>query len=231
METNENPTTEATKPHQRLYLSIDEIISRMKLTFGNATLPEIFEPMKSVGYTIDRINGLNTKVSELEVLQQLQKKEYSEQYEASKTFDNARFEIDALYTKHRSLAKILFKSDVQTSAVLQLTKTKPLAFGNWLQHLTNFYAQLITSPELQTKAATVGITAESVTAQKQSLINLEKIKENQRKETSEAQSATDARDRAFDELYPQYSEYIQYAKVIFVNNQALEAIGVKVKLM
>ena len=38
-----------------------------------------------------------------------------------------------------------------------------------------------------------------------------------------------ARDQTFDELYPLYSEYLQYAKVLMPDNQALEALGVVVR--
>ena len=112
---------------------------------------------------------------------------------------------------------------------LQLDIAIPKAYPEWVQLLTNFYAQITSNAALQAKVLTVGITAATVTAQSQALLVLQTLKESLRKETAEAQTATNTRDRAFDALYPQYSEYIKYAKILLAGNQTLEAIGVKVK--
>ena len=229
MGTTENTTTEAPKPQPSAYVSSAEWITRMKLTFGNATLPEIFDVMKTVGYTEEKINGMKAKLSQLEALQQAQTKEYAEQYAETEKFDAKRSGIDAVFTKDRGLLKILFKGNVHAQSILKLDEAKPKAFGAWQDMVTNFYAQLEAAPELLAKVAAVGLTVEAVTAQKQAMTDLQALKESQRKETAEAQAATDARDRAFDELYPLYSEYIQYAKVLLADRQAIEAIGIKVK--
>ncbi len=229
MGTTENPTNEAPKPQPSTYVTTAEWIAKMKLTFGNAMLPEIFEIMKTVGYTEEKINEMISKLTHLEDLQQAQTKEYAEQYAETEKFDAKHAEIDAVFTKDRGLLKIFFKGIVHAQSILKLDEAKPKAFIAWQDMATNFYAQLEAAPELLSKSATIGITSESVTAQKQALKDLQVLKESQRKETAEAQAATDARDRAFDELYPLYSEYIQYAKVLLADNQTLEAIGVKVK--
>ena len=229
MGTTENATTDAPKPQSSTYVSTAEWINRMKLTFGNATLPEIFEVMKTVGYTEEKINGLKTKLTQLEALQQTQTKEYADQYAETEKLDAKRAEIDTVFTKDRGLLKILLKGNVHAQSILKLDDAKPKAFAAWQDLVTNFYAQLEATPDLLAKAASVGISSASVSAQKEKMADLQALKESQRKETAEAQAATDARDRAFDELYPLYSEYIQYAKVLLADNQTLEAIGVKVK--
>jgi hypothetical protein len=167
-------------------------------------------------------------LTHLEGLQQVQIKEYAEQFAETEKFDLKRSEIDELYTKQKALAKILFKGNVHAQTILLLLDAKPKAYSAWLQQVTNFYAQL-TAPELLAKATPVGITAVSVAAQKQGLADLQALKDSQRKETAEAQQATETRDAAFDQLYPLYSEYIKYAKIMLAGNQMLEAIGVKVK--
>jgi len=58
METTENQTNEVIKTSQSSYVTIDEKISRMKITFDNATLPGIFEPLQTVGYTTEKIDSL-----------------------------------------------------------------------------------------------------------------------------------------------------------------------------
>lgn len=155
--------------------------------------------------------------------------EYGDQDLEQEKFDNKKAEINAGFNQHRALTRILFKGDIQAWVSLQLDTANPKAYPAWVQLLTNFYSQITATPALQEKVQTVGITATTVSAQAQALLDLQILKESLRKETAEAQIATDTRDRAFDALYPQYSEYIKYAKILLAGNQALEAIGVKVK--
>lgn len=185
--------------------------------------------METVGYTEEKINEFKAKLTTLENLQQAQTKEYAEQFQETEKFDAKRFAIDAVFTKDPALLKIFLKGNVHSQTILKLDTAKPKAFAAWQDMLVNFYAQLEGNTYLLAKTATVGITSAGVAAQKQALADLQTLKESQRKETAEAQTATDDRDRAFDELYPLYSEYLQYAIVLLADNQALEAIGVKVK--
>jgi len=229
METTENQTNEVTKTSQSSYVTIDEKISRMKITFDNAKLPGIFETLQTVGYTTEKIDSLKAKLTGLENLQLVRNKEHAEQLSESAKFDAKRTEIDKQYTMHRKLAKILFKFDVQAQAALQLDAAKSAVFSSWIQQVSGFYQQLNNTAVFKQKVSTIGIAAEVINRQLQSIDELQILRDSQRKELSEAQAATDARDKAFDELYPLCMEYIQYAKVLLPDNQALEAIGVKVK--
>ena len=116
--------------------TLDESIIKMKLAFGNASLPEIFVVMVTVGYTLEKIAALNAELAQLE--------------------------------------------DLYQDQILAL-------------------AELLNN------------------------------REDLRKETADAQKATDARDSAFDALYPKYAEYIKYAKILLPNNQLLEALGIRVR--
>jgi len=229
MEIPEITTPEAKKAPKNYHYTMDESIVKMKMTFGNALLPVIFAAMKTVGYTAEKIAGMNAELSQLETLSQGQIKEYADQDAEQEKFDLKKAEINDLFNIHRKLSRILLKGDIHAWVALQLDTANPKAYSAWVQLLTNYYAQIAATPALQAKVQTLGITAAIVSAQSQALLDLQTLKESLRKETAEAQAATDNRNRAFDALYPQYSEYIKYAKILLAGNQALEAIGVKVK--
>jgi hypothetical protein len=229
MDVTTNPTDGATTTPKRHFDTMDESIVKMKTTFGNASLPEIFAAMVVVGYTAEKIADLKAEVAQLETLSQSQIKEHADQSEEQKLFDAKREEINKPFSTHRALARILFKGDIHARVSLQLDSENPKAYADWVVLVTNFYAQCTGNSALLTKVQGIGITAETAAAQIQGLTDLQSLKEGLRKETAEAQAATDARDRAFDALYPKYSEYIKYAKVLLPDNQLLEAIGVKVK--
>ena len=224
-----NPTDGASTTPKRHFDTMDESIVKMKTTFGNASLPEIFAVMVLVGYTAEKIAALNAELTALETLCQSQIKEHADQSEEQQKLTAKREEINKLFSTHRALARILFKGDIHAWVALQLDSENPKAYSDWVVLVTNFYAQFTGNAALITKAQGIGITPEVAAAQIQGLADLQALKESLTKETGEAQAATDARDRAFDALYPKYTEYIKYAKVLLPDNQMLEAIGVKVK--
>jgi len=229
MGTQTEPTTEVKKTSKNYHDTLDESIAKMKLTFSNASLPQIFAVMVTVGYTAEKIAALNSELAQLETLSQGQIKEYADQSSEQKKFSDKHDEINAVFNKDRALLRILFKGNIHAWVALKLDGENPKAIDAWTALLNNFYAQLTNSSDLLTAASGVGVNKRSVDAQLKALADLEILKQSLRKETSEAQSATDARDTAFDALYPKYTEYIKYAKVLLPDNQALEAIGVKVK--
>ena len=229
METTQNPSTEVTQPRKQVYETIEASIAKMKLTFNNAMLPEIFDVMLTVGYTTEKIELLKADLAQLEVLCQMQTKEAADKFEETDKFKLKKAEVDSIFSTHRGLLRILFKGNIHALKALRLDESMPRTYSAWFQMVSNFYSQLAETPGILTKATAVGITDAKVAAQKQALAELQSLKESQSKESAEAQAATDARDAAFDALYPQYADYIKYAKILLAGNQVLEAIGVKVK--
>ena len=229
METTQNSSTEVTQPRKQVYETIEASIAKMKLTFNNAMLPEIFDVMLTVGYTTEKIELLKADLAQLEVLCQTQTKEAADKYNETDKFNIKKAEVDSIFSTHRGLLRILFKENIHALKALRLDESMPRTYSAWFQMVSNFYSQLAETPGILTKATAVGITDAKVAAQKQAIAELQSLKESQSKESAEAQAATDARDKAFDALYPQYTEYIKYAKILLAGNQALEAIGVKVK--
>lgn len=230
MEKNKNYTTEKLKKTTKnQYKSIDEQIQKMKLAFGNAKLPHISAQLKNVGYTEQKIDALLEELSALERLHQAQKKEYAEQYAKTEHFYQKRKEIHDIYIRHLSFCKILFKDDIEAGRVLEFGGTRKEAYGAWYQQVKNFYAQLLSNAEYSAKVATINLKKEDLEAQKTAIEELSLIKEHQTKEMGEAQKATEARDKALENLYPQYSELIAYAKILFNGDQTLEQLGIVVK--
>jgi len=228
METSENATPVVKKTSKNHYETLNEKITKMKVTFDNAMLPQIFAVMVTVGYTAERIAGMNAKLEELILLNANQIKESADETAAQSLFNAKRAEINKVFNTHRGLLRILFKEDALARPTLQLDGENPVAYGNWNQLVTQVYAQLST-PGMLAQTSTIGITQEAVTAQQQAMTELYALKDSIIKEGGEAEKATNVRDCAFDELYPQYSDYIKYAKLLMPNDQLLEMIGVTVR--
>lgn len=223
MEINTHP------PKKNEYLSAEEMISRMKIVFANAKLPDFLPQFKTLGYTEEKFNGYLSKVAELEQLHQNKKKEYADQYAETEKFNKKRAEIDKIYKRHGAFCKILFKGDTKAVSVLGLNEGHKNAYASWFQQVSNFYGQLLGHAEYLEKVGTINIKQTDLEAQRNALDELSRIKEIQKKEMGEAQRATEVRDEALDKIYPIYSELTAYAKVLFEDDQMLEALGIVVK--
>jgi len=227
METKENATTEVKKVTKSHYETFDEKITKMKVTLDNATLPQIFAIMVTVGYTVEKIDDMKTKLSELVSLNAEQVKESAEQSAEQTKFDNLRKEINTLFNTHRGMLRIFFKGNDPAYKTLQLNVENPAAFGNWNQLVKRFYVQLA-KPEMLAQTAAISITKETVTAQQQALVELDSHKDTIIKESGDAVGATHARDTAYDEFYPLYSDYVKYAKLLLPDN-LLKMLGITPK--
>ncbi|GIM55772.1 hypothetical protein CAPN006_01660 [Capnocytophaga canimorsus] len=225
---NQNEQTPTPKK-RNVHISMEEWIQRMRLAFSNGKLPNIQEQMGLLGYTTEKLDDLLAKVVRLEELHQIQKTEYAEQYAETEKFDQKFSEINDLYTKHLAFCKILFKGDTLAGASLDFAGKRKTAYSDWLVQVGNFYSQLLKNPSFLTKLQSINIKEEDLKAVQNKLTEVIALKESQKKETAEAQKATEVRDKFFDELYPQYGEFVAYAKVVFAHSQELEALGIVTK--
>lgn len=225
---NTNPLS-GKKTSRNQYVSAEQLIAKMKVAFTNAKQPEILTELNTVGITEADLDGYLTEISSLEHLSQKQKQEYGEQYAETDKFNQKKDQIDATFTRHRNLAKIIFKGDRQANTTLGIDAGRKQAFAAWFQQVSNFYAQILANPTFKEKAATVNIDDAAITAQQTALQEISALKESQKKELGEAQKATDTRDTAIDLLYPKYTQLIAFAKVLFPDDQSLEKLGIVVK--
>ena len=186
METTQNPSTEVPQPPKQAYESIEATIAKMKLTFSNALLPEIFAVMVTVGYTTEKIELLKADLAQLEVLCQTQTKEAADKYNETDQFNIKKAEVDSIFSTHRGLLRILFKGNIHALKALRLDESMPRTYSSWFQMVSNFYSQLAETPDILTKATAVGITEAKVAAQKQALAELQSLKESQSKEIGRA---------------------------------------------
>ena len=223
MENNTSPKSKSR------YISTEQLILQMKLTFANAKLPNILPHLQTLGYTEEKLNEYLEKVTELETLSQVQKKEYGEQYAETEKLNKKRTEIDEIYKRHLAFCKILFKDNTQAISTLGMNTGRKRAYAAWFQQVNNFYGQILANAEFLNKVSSINIKENDLKTQLMALSELTQLKENQLKEAGQAQKATEMRDEAFDKLYPLYTELVAYAKVLFQNDQTLEALGIVTK--
>lgn len=210
-------------------LSVDERLELMKAVLSNAKLPKIQEQIAPLGFTVEKLDAMLEKIPAVEALSRKQKKEYAEKYSGTDKADKKREEISKTYMKHLSFARILFKDNVKATTALELSSKRKLGYSAWFVQVRNFYSQLLENEEFLNEIKTINIQQEEVRSMLSQLNELAKLKEAQKKETAEAQKATVERDRAFEPVFAEFSNFMAYAKVALQQEQDLEALGVIVR--
>ena len=211
------------------YDNMADTVVKMKMAFTNAQLPTVLPSLIPVGYTAESLQADYAEVEALETLMQKQRTETQEQIIETKKFDDSRIAIHQIYVKDRGLCRILFKNDVQAQVELDLRGRVSEAYGNWLKEVKGFYTRINNSERLKTEVAKISMKPADLEAQLNAIVALEAIKNNQKKETAEAQAATEARDLKFDEMYAKYATLVKYSTILLGNDQAIEALGIVVK--
>ena len=229
MEQETTTGSTVTKTTSVKYDNMAEVVVKMKMAFTNARLPTVLPSLIPVGYTAESLQADYAEVEALETLMQKQRTETQEQMIETKKFDDSRLAIHQIYVKDRGLCRILFKNDVQAQVELDLRGRVSEAYGNWLKEVKGFYTRISNSERLKAEVAKISIKPADLEAQLTAIAALETIKNNQKKETAEAQAATEDRDLKFDEMYAKYSTLLKYSKILLGNDQAIEALGIVVK--
>ena len=200
-----------------------------QLTLTNATDPEILEATQNFNYDTERIAEGTVLLQQAQQLNIKQEKEYGEQYSATTVLDNAIDEFNnSTYMPHIRLARKLFASDNGILSMLDVNGRRRWRYEEYISQARTFYNNALSTPQVLSKFAMVNITTETLQAGLDQLANLDLLRAAQKKESGEAQQATDDRDRAMDEINEWMSLYYTVAKIALADKpQLLEKLGVK----
>jgi hypothetical protein len=200
-----------------------------QLTLTNATDPEILEATQNFNYDTERIAEGTVLLQQAQQLNIKQEKEYGEQYSATTVLDNAIDEFnDSTYMPHIRLARKLFASDNGILSMLDVNGRRRWRYEEYISQARTFYYNALSTPQVLSKFSLVNITTETLQAGLDQLANLDLLRAAQKKESGEAQQATDDRDRAMDEINEWMSLYYTVAKIALADKpQLLEKLGVK----
>jgi len=171
------------------------------------------------------------KLAELDALKNLsddQKKEYGEQYEATKNFNELANNLHPIYLKHVNYGKLIFEDDKAATKVLGLEGRRKQAEMAYCNQALNFYENGLSNATYKAALNKRGITDAELTAGKTGFTNLKAMIPVKAKETGEAQQATSKRDEAwetFDEWFVEFKKYAVLA--LSVTPQLREKLGWK----
>ena len=156
-----------------IYRNISEriLLGREKIE-NTLNSPEILPLLSSYGYDETELNTALALSDECDALVLKQQNEYSEQYVATRAFDEEYWVVNKQYVNTVELARIAFKADNKAIINLQLNGRRKSVFLNWYTQAKAFYSNLLDSSEWITTLGRFGYTAESITAEMARVDNL-----------------------------------------------------------
>lgn len=210
------------------YETIDQQLAAAHLALSNARSDsELSEALALFGYDGTRLDAGMALYTAAAQAQQQQALEYGEQYAASDALRAAWEDAQANYGRYVKVARIALKDDRGAYATLGLNGTRKRTLAGWLTQARQFYANALTSETILTALGQFGITQEKLTAGQAQVDEVEALSAAQKKETGEAQQATQIRDAALEALDNWMDDFLAIARIALEENpQLLEKIGV-----
>ena len=214
METVSNPLAEpAPKKRKSYYLDADAFLSQCDTALRNAADPEVAPLLATRGYTSAILTAKQTELGTLKQLVADQKKEYGDQYAATKAFSDAVDGLHPEYMDHLALARIALKKDTAAQTALGLKGRRLESESGYCSQALLFYSGELSNTAYQTALAGVGVTEAELEAAKGGYEALAVTIAKKAKETGEAQAATVKRDRAIDAFGDWFGDFKEVAIV------------------
>ena len=208
-------------------LSLADLASRARTTAVNARADaEIAPILAPYGYDDDRLAAVLALVEEVEARMAAQAVEYGEQYAATSAADAARADLDALFSRHRQLARLACGRDTDGHRTLGLDGPLPKDDATRLARADTFYRVLQSSPALAAAVAPYNVGSAALADGRARVEAVRVAVAEQAKEVGDAQRATRVRDDAAEQLRAAYRDLVAVAKLALADTpQMRERLG------
>lgn len=204
-----------------------DLVSRARIAFTNARAEsDIGAALTPFGYTAERLDDLLDLVGDVEVRTATQGREYGEQYAATTAAEAARAALEALFARHRQIARIVYRRGTDAYRGLALDGRVADATAALVAQAGTFYRILADSPDLAGPLAALTLDAAAIADGLARVEAVQAAVAAQAKETGEAQRATAERDDAATRLRAAYADFVAIAKLALSEMpQARERLG------
>jgi len=179
------------------------------------------------GYNKAKIEEGKALYTKAQDLQNKQVKEYGEQFAATDTLQLAKANANKQYMIHLKIARIALKSDRGAEESLQMSGDRKDSLSGWLKQAKAFYSNALSTPSVTDALGKFNIKKNNLQEAQKEVEAVESALNQQLKEKGEAQAATEARDKALDDLQAWIRDLVAIAKIALEDQkQLLEVLGV-----
>ena len=228
MPSNENatPTPPPQKTTANTYENFDLYHSNRLVALTNSTDAEIAPLLAAAGYSPTTITSKLSELATLKTLDDNQKKEYGEQYQATKDYDDLAATLHPIYLNHINWGRLIFENDLAAIGTLSLKGKRKRPESGYCNQALLFYEGALNNATYKAALVARGITEPMLQAGKTGFTNLKNMIPKKAKETGEAQQATAKRNAAWDTFDNWFIEFKKYGKLALSSKPQLrEKLG------
>ncbi len=202
-----------------------------QVTIDNAIADvEIKTLLADYGYDDVRLAAGKTLLDTTNQLQQIQQKEYGDQFEATNALNAVWSSAKSDYMRFIKISRIALRGELAISQKLYLNGSRKESLSGWIAQAKQFYLNALLDSTVITKLSYYGITEAKLEAGKALLEETEAKNASQEKEKGEAQQSTKERDKVADNLFEWLADLIVIARIALEEKpQLLEKLGIYVE--
>ncbi len=203
-------------------------LNQVDVAVDNAlNTPEILTQLAVYGYDEKKIKQGRAMRMALDELMMQQEDAHLAAKDATRVLNEARQQVDTLFSTHLSIARIAFRDDITFWNALKLGQARERNLPDWLTQVQRFY----------TRIAVVAKQMERYNVPQKELIETRKLiaqigglQRLQKKAKGQAQVATQDKNNAINDLELWMRRFMRIARVALDENpQQLEMLGVVVQ--
>ena len=209
--------------------SLQEQLNRACLAIeGTIYNKSILKKLEKFGYNEARLQQGKALCERVRMLETAKTDGLGGQKDRTLAFQEAREAIQERYIYHLAVAKLALRNERSWWDTLQLTGRRKTNVAEWLGQVQSFY-QNITRVASQMRKR--GVTLEELQQTAEMVAAAADLRVQQASKRSEAQSATQQRRAAMDELTAWMQDFRYITKYALKDNpQQLEALGMMVRV-
>ncbi|MDI9365938.1 MAG: hypothetical protein QM541_13360 [Flavobacterium sp.] len=207
------PNTTVTNPVKKnsYYENFNLYYSNRVTALTNAADANIVGLLTAAGYPPAIIASKTAELEALKKLDDKQKKEYGEQYQAIKEFDTLADSLHPSYLSHVKWGKLIFEDDKAALNALGLNGRRLLAESSYCNQALLFYEGVLNNASYKASVIARGITEAVLQTGQLGFTNLKKMIPVKAIELGEAQQATQKRDEAWEAFENWFVKFKKFA--------------------
>lgn len=219
------PVPAMTSPNR---LPLADLLAKSRTAFTNAAEDaDAKAALAPFGYTEARLDDLLDLVEDVETKSATQAAEYGEQYAATSAAEAARADLEALFGRHRQIARLAHRRGTDAYRALGLDGSFPTRDAEVMAQASTFYRMLQDRPDVAAALVPFTLDAAALAEGRAKVEAVQAADAAQAAETGDAQRATTVRDDAANRLRAAYSDFVAVAKLALSGMpQVRERLGI-----
>nr|WKN38412.1 hypothetical protein K4G66_06820 [Tunicatimonas sp. TK19036] len=202
-------------------------LNQVDIAIDNAlNTPEIMEQLEIYGYDVKKLKKSQEMRRAIDGLVIQQEDAHLAAKDATRILNEVRQQADTMFGSHLAIARIAFKDDHTFWNALKLGQARERNLADWLVQIHRFYNRVVVVANVMEK---YNVPQKELIETRKLIGQIGNLQRLQKKARGQAQIATQAKNKALNEMHIWMRRFLRIAKIALDENpQQLEMLGIVV---